>query len=80
MLTGHAAQQRCNAEVWKYREAYAAPERHVAFLPAIMFTSGRIHGEFLHLLHILSHREARAPVARSGVTCLEEVALILLAS
>ena len=42
----------------KYREAYAAPDRLLAFLPAIMSTSGRIHGEFLRLLYILSHRQA----------------------
>jgi len=41
-------------KVRKYREAYAAPDRRLAFLPAIMSTSGRIHGEFLRLLHILS--------------------------
>ena len=54
MLLNNAA----NAKVRKYREAYAAPDRLLAFLPAIMPTSGRIHGEFLHLLHILSHRQA----------------------
>ena len=47
-----------DAKVRKYREAYAAPDRFLAFLPAIMSTSGRIHGEFLRLLHILSHRQA----------------------
>jgi hypothetical protein len=38
------------AKVRKYREAYAAPDRLLAFLLAIMSTSGRIHGEFLRLL------------------------------
>ena len=47
-----------DGKVRKYREAYAAPDRLLAFLPAIMSTSGRIHGEFLRLLHILSHRQA----------------------
>ena len=47
-----------NAEVLEYREAYAAPDRLLVFLPAIMSTSDRIHGEFLCLLHILSHRQA----------------------
>ena len=47
-----------NAKVRKYREAYAAPDRLLAFLPAIMSTSDRIHGEFLRLLHILSHQQA----------------------
>jgi len=54
MLLNNAA----DAKVRKYREAYAAPDRLLAFLPAIMSTSGRIHGEFLRLLHILSHRQA----------------------
>lgn len=53
MLLNNAA----SAEVWKDSEAYAAPDRHMAFLLAIMSTSGRIDGEFLHLLHILSHRQ-----------------------
>ena len=55
MLLNTAAEDK----VRKYREAYAAPDRLLAFLPAaIMSTSGRIHGEFLHLLYILSHRQA----------------------
>ena len=54
MLLNNAA----DVKVWRYREAYAAPDRLLAFLPAIMSTSGRIHGEFLRLLHILSHRQA----------------------
>ena len=54
MLLNNAA----DAKVRKYREAYAAPDRLLAFLPAIMSTSGRIHGEFLRLLYILSHRQA----------------------
>ena len=54
MLHNNAA----DVKVRKYREAYAAPDRLLAFLPAIMCTSGRIHGEFLRLLHILSHRQA----------------------
>ena len=54
MLLNTAAE----AKVRKYCEAYAAPDRLLAFLPAIMSTSGRIHGEFLCLLYILSHRQA----------------------
>ena len=54
MLLNNAA----NVKVRKYREAHAAPDRLLAFLPAIMSTSGRIHGEFLRLLHILSHHQA----------------------
>ena len=47
-----------NAKVRKYREAYVAPDRPMAFLPAMMSTSGRIHGVLLRLLHIFSHRQA----------------------
>ena len=42
-----------------YREDYRRPERSdraKAFLPAIMSTSGRIQGELLRLLFIISHR------------------------
>jgi hypothetical protein len=31
--------------------------RHVAFLPACMTTSGRIHGEFLRLLYFISNKQ-----------------------
>ena len=44
-----------NAEVREYREENAAPDRLLAFLQAIMSTSGRVQGEFLRLLHIRSH-------------------------
>ena len=40
---------------------YCAPyrqNRHVAFLPACMTTSGRIHGEFLRLLYFISNKQA----------------------
>ena len=44
-------------KVLRYREAYAT-RRGVtyAFLPCVMSTSGRIHGEFLRFLYILAHR------------------------
>jgi len=29
-----------------------------AFLPCVISTSGRLHGEFLRLLHIIAHRRA----------------------
>ena len=54
MLLNNAA----DVNVRKYRDAYALPYPLLAFLPAIMSTSGRIHREFLRLLHILSHRQA----------------------
>ena len=36
----------------RYRAGYAALK--YAFLPAVISTSGRLHGEFLRLLYILS--------------------------
>jgi len=49
--------QRARAKVEKYRAGYAAhPLRH-AFLPAIVSTSGRIHGELLRLLFNLADKK-----------------------
>ena len=42
--------QRAQAKVDKYREGYAAPGLRHAFLPAIVSTSERIHGESFRLL------------------------------
>ena len=42
-----------------YRASYRQ-NRHVAFLPACMTTSGRIHGEFLRLLYFISNKQAVA--------------------
>ena len=36
-----------SVKVQKYREAYAAPDRQVVFLPTILSTSGRINKESL---------------------------------
>ena len=42
----------------RYRDAYATtPGTTYAFLPCVISTSGRIHGEFLRLLYILAHRQ-----------------------
>ena len=40
-----------------YRAPYRQ-NRHVAFLPACMTTSGRIHGEFLRLFYFISNKQA----------------------
>ena len=42
-------------------------ERNFFFLPAVMTTSGRISGDFLRLLYILSHRQAEKFFARLGI-------------
>jgi len=44
-------------KIRNYREPYAR-NRSLAFLPACMSTSGRIHGEFLRLLYSLADRQA----------------------
>ena len=43
-----------------YREPYAR-NRSLAFLPACMSTSGRIHSEFLRLLYFLADRRVPEP-------------------
>ena len=44
-------------KVNRYREAYATrPGVTYAFLPCVISTSGRIHGEFLRFLYLLAHR------------------------
>jgi hypothetical protein len=37
------------------------------FLPAIVSTSTRMHGEFLHLLFLHAHRETEAQVTTTGM-------------
>ena len=46
-----------SAKVQKYREYCSASDFNNAFLPALLSTSGRIHGKFLRLLYILAHRQ-----------------------
>ena len=48
---------RAQAKVDKYQEGYAAPGLRHAFLPAIVSTSGRIHGELLRLLFNLAYKK-----------------------
>jgi hypothetical protein len=42
-------------------------ERNFFFLPAVMTTSGRISGDFLRLLYILSHRQAAKLFTHIGI-------------
>jgi hypothetical protein len=46
-----AAQRKLN----RYRQQYA-DNQNISFLPAIMTTSSRMHGEFLRLLFLQAHR------------------------
>ena len=53
---------KAKQKVLAYRDDYRRPDRSdrpKAFLPAIMATSGRIQGELLRLLYIISHRQAQ---------------------
>jgi hypothetical protein len=50
-----AAQRKINS----YRQHYA-DNKNISFLPAIMTTSSRMHGEFLRLLFLQAHRETTA--------------------
>jgi hypothetical protein len=47
-----AAQRKINS----YRQQYA-DNQNISFLPAIMNTSSRMHGEFLRLLFLQAHRD-----------------------
>ena len=44
-------------KIRNYRDTYRR-NQHVAFLPACMSTSGRIHGELLRLIFFLSNKQA----------------------
>ena len=57
-----AAQRKTNA----YKQTYA-DNQNISFLPAIMSTSNRMHGEFLRLLFLQSHRETEAHFTAAGM-------------
>jgi hypothetical protein len=57
-----AAQRKTNA----YKQTYA-DNQNISFLPAIMSTSNRIHGEFLRLLFLQAHRETEAHFTAAGM-------------
>jgi hypothetical protein len=58
-------------KIRNYRDAYVV-NRQVAFLPACMTTSERIHGEFLRLLFFLSNKEADDYFAALGYEAHKE--------
>jgi hypothetical protein len=57
-----AAQRKTNA----YKQTYA-DNQNISFLPAIMSTSNRMHGEFLRLLFLQAHRETKAHFTAAGM-------------
>jgi hypothetical protein len=50
-----AAQRKINS----YRQQYA-DNQNISFLPAILSTPARMHGEFLRLFFLQAHRETEA--------------------
>ena len=72
-----ALYQRARAKVDKYREGYAAQGLRHAFLPAIVSTSGRIHGELLRLLFNLADKKTSnslRPLVRPSMLNLRFIA------
>jgi hypothetical protein len=60
-------EKAARTKVARYRDAYAnRPGTTHAFLPCVMSTSGRIHGELLRLLYILADRRTRRYFANLG--------------
>jgi hypothetical protein len=57
-----AAQRKTNA----YRQTYA-DNQNISFLPAIMSTSNRMHGEFLRLFFLQAHRETEEHFTPAGM-------------
>ncbi len=53
----HIIESAAAEKIRKYSDRYRC-NRHVAFLPACMSTSGRIHDEFLRLLFFLANKKA----------------------
>ena len=49
--------QRTQEKVDKYRAGYAAQGMRHAFLPAVVSTSGRIHGDLFRLRYILADKK-----------------------
>ena len=58
-----AAQRKINS----YRQQYA-DNQNISFLPAIVSTSTRMHGEFLRLLFLQAHRETEAHFTAAGMS------------
>jgi hypothetical protein len=58
-----AAHRKTNA----CRQTYA-DNQNISFLPAIMSTSNRMHGEFLRLLFLQAHRETESHFTAAGLS------------
>ena len=58
-----AAQRKINA----YRQQYAE-NQNISFLPSIVSTSCRMHGEFLRLIFLQAHWETEAHFTAAGMS------------
>ena len=67
----HILESAAADKIRNYRDAYAV-NRQVAFLPACMSTSDRIHGELLRLLFFLSNKQADDYFAALGYEAHKE--------
>ena len=64
---GCAATYCCAAKIAAYQQQYA-DNQNISFLPAIVSTSTRMHGEFLRLLFLQAHRETEAHFTADGMS------------
>ncbi len=62
--------RRCvllRGKIAAYQQQYA-DNQNISFLPAIVSTSTRMHGEFLRLLSLQAHRETEAHFTAAGMS------------
>ena len=57
-------ERTARTKIDRYRAGYAALQH--AFMPCVISTSGRLHGEFLRLLYIIAHRRTTTWFSRHG--------------
>ena len=72
-VTASAGQRRGDVEIRSYLRDQAGSrslvvDLSISFLPAIMSTSTRMHGEFLRLLFLQAHRETEAHFTAAGMS------------
>ena len=56
-----------SVKIAAYQQQYA-DNQNISFLPAIVSTSTRIHGEFLRLLFLQAHRETESHFTADGMS------------
>ena len=56
-ILDHILKSAAANKIRNYRDTFRR-NRHVAFFPACMSTSGRIHGELLRLIFFISNKQA----------------------